>query len=59
MNIVDNIVNTYAWMKLTNVSMRYINSEKRNENMVVPPPTSMPPISLNMKMSDSSTSTII
>lgn len=42
MNIVDNIVNTYAWIKLTNTSSTNMKIENRSEITAVPPAAAYP-----------------
>ena len=58
MKMVDSMVNTYAWMKLTSTSISNMNTEKSTEITEVP--AAMPvPMALKMKISSVSTSTIM
>ena len=58
MKIVESMVKTYAWIKLTSTSISSMNTEKSRLMTVAPPPAAGL-TAAKMKMSSVSTSTIM
>ena len=59
MKIVDNIVNTYACIKLTRTSMSNINIENDTDTTTVAPPTTIPPTPAKINIKSVNTITIM
>ena len=57
MKIVDNRVNTNAWMKLIRVSSTSMNSDRATEITAVPAPTAVPNIWANTMINNINTIT--